>query len=250
MRQATLEKEVNAVCVNWGTKYSPAYVDRLYHMIKKNTSRDFKMYCLTEELDKYQSPIIPIKLEPGFDGWWNKMQLFKPGCLPDGEYLYFDLDVVIVDNIDCFFNFDGFGITRDFINPDQGLMGGKEFNSSIMRFTQNCTLWDYFLSNQLHWSKAQKQVPFFGDQNVISSFLNNTGFSSPFPDEWVWSFKIGSIRGRRPLDLSQFFGAKIPVGGKVCVFHGKPNPEDVNLDWVREHWEMAGSGTSQLPQSS
>ena len=44
------------------------------------------------------------------------MLLFKPGILPDGEYLYLDLDVVIVDNIDCFFDFENFGITRDFIN--------------------------------------------------------------------------------------------------------------------------------------
>ena len=28
--------------------------------------------------------------------------------MPKGEYLYFDLDVVIVDNIDCFFEFENF----------------------------------------------------------------------------------------------------------------------------------------------
>lgn len=57
------------------------------------------------------------------------MLLFKPGVLPEGEYLYFDLDVVIVNNIDCFFEFENFGITRDFIYPDQGLLEGKEYNS-------------------------------------------------------------------------------------------------------------------------
>ena len=234
-----MNKEVNVVCVNWGRKYSPDYVERLYRMIEKNTSNSFKMYCLTDQPSNYKNPIIPIELEPGFDGWWNKMQVFKPGILPEGEYLYFDLDVVIVDNVDCFFNFDGFGITRDFINPDIGLLGGKEFNSSVMRFTQNENLWNYFQANQLSWKRAQQQVPFFGDQNVISSYLNKTGFNSPFPDEWIWSFKIGAIRGRRPIDHTKVFGAKVPHHGRVCVFHGKPNPEDVDIDWVIENWRLA-----------
>ena len=234
-----MEKYVNVVCVNWGTKYSTDYVLRLYHMVKNNTSRKFKMYCLTDNVDAYKDPIIPVKLDLGFEGWWNKMQLFKTNTLPKGQYLYFDLDVVIVDNIDCFFDFEGFGITRDFINPDQGLLGGKEYNSSVMRFTQNEDLWNYFLANQSAWIKAQQKVPFFGDQNVISSFLNITGFNKAFPDEWIWSFKIGGIRGRRPLEPFKFFGAKIPSQGKVCVFHGKPNPKDVKLDWVKEYWELA-----------
>ena len=49
----------------------------------------------------------------------------------------FDLDVVIIDNIDSLFEFDGFGIARDFVRPDSGILGGKEYNSSVMKFTQN-----------------------------------------------------------------------------------------------------------------
>ena len=69
------------------------------------------------------------------------MQLFREDVLPRGEYIYFDLDVVIVDNIDCLFEHEGFGIIRDFINPDDGLLGGKEYNSSVMKFTQDRELW-------------------------------------------------------------------------------------------------------------
>ena len=230
--------QVNVVCVNWGTKYSIDYVMRLHNMVQKNTSRNFKMFCLTDSPEKYPDPVTPIMLEPGYEGWWNKMQLFRDDVLPVGDYLYFDLDVVIVDNIDCFFEFIGFGITRDFINPDTGLLGGNEYNSSIMRFTQNKSLWSYFEDNQDRWKKEQQRVPFFGDQNVISDYLNNEGYDKPFPDEWIWSFKIGSIRGRRPVDHSKYFGSTIPDGGKICVFHGYPNPEDVDVDWVSECWTL------------
>lgn len=229
---------VNVVCVNWGTKYSVDYVMRLHQMVKKHTTHNFEMFCLTDTPEAYPSYIKGVRLKPGFEGWWNKMQLFRDDILPIGEYLYFDLDVVIVDNIDCLFEFEGFGITRDFINPETGLLGGKEYNSSIMRFSQNNALWKHFENNQSQWKAAQEKIPFFGDQNVISDFLNKTGFENPFPDDWIWSFKIGTKRGRRPVDHSKFFGAEIPKEGKVCVFHGEPNPDQVNVDWVNKHWKQ------------
>jgi len=206
-------------------------------MIRRNTSFDFQMYCLTDNPNAYQDPIIPLRLEPGLEGWWNKMLLFKQNVLPSGNYLYFDLDVVIVDNIDCFFKFSGFGITRDFINPDNGLLGGKEYNSSIMSFTQDNALWNFFETNQSRLKDAQRKIPFFGDQNVISNYLNNIGFDQPFPDDWIWSFKVGAIRGRRPLDHTKYFGSTIPNGAKVCVFHGRPNPDEVDVPWVNHHWK-------------
>ena len=241
---------VNVVCINWGDKYAPEYVMRLHAMIARNTTKNFKLYCLTDKPDAYQSPIISLKLPSGLEGWWNKMLLFKPGVLPDGEYLYFDLDVVIVDNIDCFFEFENFGITRDFINPDEGLLEGKEYNSSIMRFSQNEDLWNFFVANQNIWKANQERVNFFGDQNVISAYLNRQDYNSPFPDAWIWSFKIGSIRGHRPLDHTKFLGADIPENGKICVFHGRPNPSEVSIDWVSENWCETNSTTDPKRQIS
>lgn len=226
----------NVVCVNWGAKYSLEYTYRLYNAVKRNTTKQFNFYCLTDSVENYSAPIIPILLKPGFSGWWNKLQLFRDDILPKGEYLYLDLDVVIVDNLDCFLNWNGFGIGRDFINPDIGLLGGKEFNSSIMRFTQDVRLWKFFNDNKNIWEECQRKVEFFGDQNVISDYLNKNNFTNAFPDEWLWSFKIGSLRGRRPVDHSKFFGSTIPAGGKICIFHGKPNPDEVDVQWVRDNW--------------
>lgn len=226
----------NVVCINWGTKYSQEYTNRLYNMVKRNTSKKFNFYCLTDQVEQYSDPIIPVLLQPGFNGWWNKMQLFKDDVLPKGEYLYLDLDVVIVDNIDCFFDWNDFGIGRDFINPDMGLLDGKEFNSSVMRFTQNQQLWKFYIKNMSIWEEQQKKISFFGDQNVISAYLNKNNFNNSFPDDWLWSFKIGTLRGRRPVDHTKFFGSTIPKDGKICIFHGKPNPDEVDIHWVKEFW--------------
>ena len=98
-------------------------------------------------------------------------------------------------------------------------------------------LWKHFKDNELRWKNEQLKIPVFGDQNVISNYLNQTNFNQPFPDDWIWSYKIGSLRGRRPLDHSKHFGSIIPQGGKVCVFHGRPNPDEVNSEWVSKHWK-------------
>lgn len=231
---------VNVVCVNWGTKYGPDYTHRLYNMVRRNTSRDFDFYVLTDQVDRYPN-YKAVELNTDEVGWWNKLQMFKPGVLPDGEYLYFDLDVVIVDNIDCLFECNSFAAIRDFIRPDNGILPGKEYNSSCLRFNNvnSSGIYTHYINNRKLWHSYQKQVHFFGDQNVISHYLNSyPDFHNPFPDEWLWSYKKGVKRGAHAGDRSQMFGRWIPDGGKVCVFHGNPNPEEVinDVDWVKQHY--------------
>ena len=195
--------------------------------------------------DKY-SDIHPVKLETEDEGWWCKFQLYKPGVLSDGEYLYLDLDVVIVDNIDCFFEHPSFGITRDFIRPDQGLLPGKEYNSSVVRFNNTTTggLYQYYSDNKEYWLSCQQTIaPFFGDQNVTSSYINYyPEFCTPFPDKWCWSYKKGWERGKTAGDRSQMFGRKIHEDGKICIFHGNPSPDVLLRDkkcpqWVKDNWK-------------
>ena len=190
----------NVVCVNWGTKYGVEYTLRLYNMVKRNTTKDFKFYCLTDVTDRYSKYafINTIELDTDLVGWWNKLLLFKKGTLPEGEYLYLDLDVVIVDNIDYFFDHPNFGITRDFIRPNDGLLPGPEYNSSILKFDNRTTdgIWQYYLQNKKYWHDQQKIVNFFGDQNLISAYVNAyPDFLSVFPDELIWSYKKGVERG-------------------------------------------------------
>lgn len=200
----------NVVCVNWGNKYGPEYTYRLYNMVKRNTTKSFNFYCLTDVLKNYSEPIIPILLKPGLGGWWNKLQLFRDDILPKDEYLYLDLDVVIVRNIDCLFDWRGFGILRDFLNPDIGHIGGKEYNSSVMRFTQDLRLWKYFNNNHFIWNEYQKKIPIFSDQNVISAYLNKINFNNPFPDDWLWSYKFGVLRGGDRLITLNFLDLQSP----------------------------------------
>lgn len=230
--------KVNVVCVNWGTKYGKDYTHRLFNMVKRNTTKDFDFYVLTDQVDLYPNYKV-IELNTDEVGWWNKLQMFKEGVLPNGEYLYFDLDVVIVDNIDCFFEHKSFAVTRDFIRPDNGLLPGKEYNSSAIRFNNfdSKGIYSYYMSNYKTWHDYQKKIHFFGDQNVISSYVNYyPEFLNIFPDEWLWSYKKGRERGKHAGDRSKMFGASIPERGKVCIFHGNPNPTEVSEEWIKKNY--------------
>jgi len=137
--------KLNFACVYYGDKYKIEYVEKLYNMVQRHTTLPHNFICFTD------STIIQRRLKrtlPGhkiifrqfhrhdFKGWFNKLQLFSPEAELIGNTLYMDLDIVILDNIDCFFtcgkdhNFVGM---NDF-NPTSG-----QFNSSIMKFNNETT---------------------------------------------------------------------------------------------------------------
>ena len=227
------------VCVNYGTKYPVEYTHRLFNMVSRNTTEPFEFYVLTDNISLYPDyKVVDISKEKE-RGWWTKLLMFKPDMLPRQKFLYLDLDVVIVDNIDELFKLPSFSILRDFIRPDDGILPGPEFNSSVMVFEPHKAkfIYKYYLDNKVQFQNFQKQIPFFGDQNVISSYLNSfPSFRHAVPDEWVWSFKKGVVRGKHAGDRSRMFGDTIPPNGKICVFHGSPNPTEVSVDWVKKNY--------------
>lgn len=226
-------------------------------MVKRNTTYDFNFYVITDQVDRYTEPhFIPIEPISADVGWWVKLQMYSKELLPPGEYLYCDLDVIIVDNIDELFDHKPFGIIRDFIRPDEGILPGKEYNSSVVKFDNRTTdgIWQYYIQNKKQWVGYQKDVHFFGDQNVVSSYLNfYPDYVTPFPDEWLWSLRKGVKRGATAGDRSRWFGRNIPEGGKICVCHGEPSPQEILdtpqkwankrylsnecLEWVTEHYQ-------------
>ena len=37
------------ICMKWGDKYGPEYVNRLYNMVSRHLTLDFQMVCLTDD---------------------------------------------------------------------------------------------------------------------------------------------------------------------------------------------------------
>ena len=196
---------MNFACVCYGIKYKLEYVQKLYNMVQRHTTIPHKFYCFTDHVNPQQQLIgdVIIKQFPMFNlqGWWNKMQLFHPGVI-EGTTLYMDLDVVITDNIDCFFNYE----------PEA--MKDK--------------LWQPFINDRERWLR------YSGDQNVISEVIMKHPETRSFPDSWTQSYKWHDRKGERYHKGKWTFehnGESL-----VTVFHGQPNPHESNMEWVKKAW--------------
>jgi hypothetical protein len=142
---------VDCACVIHGSGYDFTYVDRLYSMLNRHLSRGARLHVYTEASRVVPAHMIRHDLTewPGVSGrkrsWWYKMQLFNSDHFA-GQLLYFDLDTVIVDNIDWMVNLSPvfFWTLRDFRSlwqPDC-----YKINSSVMYWnTQDWqSIWTQF----------------------------------------------------------------------------------------------------------
>ena len=229
------------VCLKHGTKYGSQYVNNLYNMVKRHTTLSYEFVCFTDDIRGIDPHIrtIPLK-EIGVYGWWYKVMFFDKNFPLTGNILYFDLDIVINNNIDKLFlhDIDNFTICRDF---NRSLRNDwKQMNSSVFRLKSGSMsyVYDNFMKDHaIHMRR------YHGDQDwIYAQVAPNKGTWSFWPDEWIQSYKW-EMRDRR--DLQKINGirnfvtkAKPKVLPKTCVavFHGQPHPHQCEDDWVKENW--------------
>jgi hypothetical protein len=224
---------VNVVCLYWGDKYKTDYVQVLYNMVKRHLTIPHKFICYTDhvKLHKIIDGDIEFRKLPfhNYQGWWNKLTLFSPEAKLDGTNLFFDLDVIILDNIDCFATYED---EVKFIGMNDFNKSTKLFNSSVMKFNNKIMtkhVWQPYLEDKANMDRNQ------GDQNVISHFIKKTPHFKSFPDEWTFSAKWYDRESPRFHKNDWTFERK--TSAKVAVFHGKPNPHESDVEWVKNHWK-------------
>ena len=227
------------VCLKWGEKYSPQYVNVLYNMCKRHCTIPFDFVCLTENPTGLIKEIIvkPLPKDP-LHGWWMKPFVFSQANNFEGDVLFLDLDLVIYDNINKLWEYSesDFMIIRDFTRSTNH--NWNKFNSSVFKFTAKnyYWIWDDFI-------KDYKKIIYknHGDQDYLFTLLQAR--AKCWPDNWIQSYKwemrdrndIRVIQGKR--NFANVKNPDIPTDGCIAVFHGEPNPHDVKDPWVIENWK-------------
>lgn len=217
------------LCMKWGTKYGPEYVNRLYGMVRRHLTGDFQMVCLTDDSGGIRSevlclpiPPLDLNLKPGQrDGAWKKLTTFEADLHGlRGTALFLDLDVVVVGSLDDFFTQPGeFLIIHDY--PRFWRFGERIVgNSSVYRFSlgAHSDVLAYFRS---HMAEVQRE--YRNEQDFLSHFLHRQGKLNYWPQEWCPSFKYHGI----PTWPTNYWKAPfIPKGARIVIFHGEVNPPD------------------------
>lgn len=209
------------VCVlKSGGDYDIDYVIKLKNMIDKNTTLPYKFVCLTDmNIDK--NICKSIKLVQGYPGWWSKVELFRAGLIDAKRIIYFDLDTIILKNIDDLLNFpyNFFALypwnkknRRDGLCAS-GMMAWKNDNSFSSIF------------DQFDIKKIDKYSK--GDQEYISKCLKKNGKEVKFFQNLfsgIYSYKRNCKNG-------------LHEDARIICFHGKPRLHEIKADWVKEHWK-------------
>jgi hypothetical protein len=237
----------NVICMKWGTKYGPEFVNKLHSMVQRHLSLHHRFVCFTDNASGLHpnieiKPLPPMDLPPGKERGWLKLSTFNaPLADLEGPTLFLDIDVVVVGSLDEFFehNPGRFCIIHDWQKPWR-ITG----NSSVYRFEAGAhpDLLAGFLANI---DRVKNEVR--NEQAYLSRELHRQGKLHYWPRGWCVSFKYGCIP---TFPLNFFQTPRLPVGAKVVVFHGLPNPDDALIGkghgllrhvlptpWIEEHWQ-------------
>ena len=212
--------KINIVCVlREGGKvgYDASWVRKLKSAVERNVSIPHNFICLSD----CEVPCDRILLDADGDGYWAKLQLFKPGIF-NGPVLYIDLDTVICKNIDDII----LSVT------DQKFVmwyeSDKDVHSSAMMWWNGdySYLWDVYNSQSLdYWKELYPGGKLVGDQALISENTDHRLFLE-FCDP-TWFHIVGKNDKNLNLD-----NVKILHFRKA---HTKPSNQ-LDHELVKAHW--------------
>ncbi|MBQ3525733.1 MAG: hypothetical protein IJA63_05605 [Akkermansia sp.] len=247
----------NIICLKWGTRYPVDYVNILYHSVKRHLKRPFRFVCVTDDATGLDENIDAVPFPPNprpdvYTKWPNifsKLAILQDGFANlQGPTLFLDLDVVIMGDMDCFFEYKPGKncIIHNWIEWHKTLFRKRPNigNSSIFRFEAGKSgyIYETFLRE---FDDANDQSKYPTEQAFLTHAMEEVYW---WPEEWARSFKR-TCRLIFPLNL--IFTPKKP-DTKVLVFHGAPDPDEaiagfkgkklhhrvLPCKWILEDWHQ------------
>lgn len=191
------------VCVyKTGGDFTAEYVSRLKEGVKEHTTRPHRFVCLTDSDEELPCETIP--LTEGLPGWWSKLELFKTFW---GRTVYFDLDTVIVGNIDPLLDYDGpAALLQDWYKDETFLSTGVMAWNSPLGF-----VYPTWVEKKNILQNSRKMDQFFIVEKLKRAKWHVEDVR-----------KILSIVSYKKHCL----GKGVPDDARIVCFHGNPRPHE------------------------
>ncbi len=224
-------KEKTIVCLLWGNGiYSPEWVHRLYRGVARNMSSPFNFVCFSDTPESFAAPIDSrdihkLSLIPDLTGIWWKLSVLHPVADLHGDCLFLDLDTVITDSIEPFFDYPGqFCMIQNWIEWHKQIFRARPLigNSSVVRFIggQEKQVAEAFIADP---TQAMDRN-FYRTEQVFMTEKVGLDNMIWWPDEWVRSYKRQCLPN---FPLNWIRPPKIPADARILAFHGEPKPLEV-----------------------
>lgn len=210
------------ICINWGERYGPPFINRLYASVARNITPPFSFTCFTDNPTGIRSevcceelPPLPIALPATSRGTWEKARLWNEHLANlKGSVLFLDLDLIITGNLDELFAFGRPGdviLARNSAKPLQSL--GQ---TSVYRFPVGKLL---PLLNRFAASPVEIAEKYRFEQHFVSR--EAPGGIKFFPRRWIRHFRAHC---RRTFPLNYFLPPRLPRGARIVIFPGGLHP--------------------------
>ncbi len=226
------------LCMKWGTQYGADFVNQLFNGVKANITGDFRFICLTDDGSELNPaiealPLPDIKLgDAKFMSGWRKISSLSPELTKspyniNGTVMFFDVDMIITDNIDGFWDYEAgnFCIIENWTQKGRGIG-----NSSVYRYELE-DMHDIFHDFEARFEEIYEEYD--NEQMYLTKMVAKTKDVKWWPEAWCKSFKIHCMPPRL---LRGILRPKMPAECKILVFHGPPKPTDAAIGkWVKHN---------------
>lgn len=240
--------DYNVICMKWGKAYTARDVNVLHRMVERNLSLPYRFVCFTDDangldagIEAFPLPELRVPEHLQREAWRKLGTFSNPLADLRGTALFLDLDLVIVDRLEPFFEHEGeFCIIHNWTHP-QRIVG----NSSVYRFPVGELAW---IVDKYHEDPMGARERYRNEQAFLSHQLVDAGHTLNYwPADWCISFKKHCMPHRL---LAPFLVPKRPLTGtRIVVFHGHPKPDEAirgewpgrwrkmrPTPWIAEYW--------------
>ena len=208
---------MKVICVlRSGGIYDATWVEKL----KRGCERHLPPHIF-DCLSDVPVPCNRIPLKHDWPGWWSKLELFRPGVI-DSETLYLDLDTVCVGPMQILRNSADFAMLQSFWKHDMVGSGVMYFSGENVPHK----VYEKFAKQPQAYIKHHERNAagtYVGDQAFIWDTL---GADIPRINDYlpgIMSYKMHCQR-------------RLPKGASIVCFHGSPRCNEVDNEWMRQHW--------------
>lgn len=257
--------DLNVVCVKWGIKFGPEYVNKLHAAVSRNLSLEHRFVCFTDD-PQWIDAGIECRQIPRDDlkSCWNKLALFSDRIDLNGVMLYLDLDNLITGSLDGLFLYKRDSLYMGLIDWNRPYT----FASGIFRIQVGAfphVLQNFYRGLEEGWlqesveydsySNARDKVVYwdsrpsarqFAEQmnsNVAENWVNDR-LRYPGDQEWIsnnfhYPYKKNRLRLFEwpPKWLRSFKYHSVNDETKVLLMHGYPKQHDIpSHELVRKYW--------------
>ena len=236
----------NIICLKWGDKYGPHYVNRLYNQCQKFINVPFTFYCVTDNNEGLNPNIHTLDITPfsAKEGSWGgkvftfeKISVLSSNTFNEkGKCILFDLDILILNDLTKYLKSLN---TRKPVFINNSWSDPKNIAKNYGKITCHINS-SFIVSNKNMFPVYRKINSHYDYFSMKFSSLDRTinyncmDLISFHDDNIVYAYSFGA---KHPDDMEPY---KRRDDYKLCLFntsHGRGVELEDATGWAKDYWE-------------